>query len=72
MKNDLLNISEAYSKVFESGIGEPPEHKQKMKNVAAELAAIAYRVKALKVRKDDGDRIMELAKEIEGEYNAVR
>lgn len=72
MKTDLLNISEAYNKVFESGIGEPPEHKQKMKNVAAELAAIAYRVKALKVRKDDGDRIMELAKEIEGEYNAVR
>lgn len=71
MKNDLLNISEAYSKVFESGIGELPEHKQKIKNVAAELASIAYRVKALKVRKDDGDKIMELAKEIEGEYNAV-
>ena len=72
MKKDIANISEAYGKVFESGIGEPPEHKQKMQNVAAELAAIAYRVKALKVRKDEGDRIMELAKEIESEYNAVR
>jgi hypothetical protein len=68
MKKDLVNISEAYGKVFESGIGEPPEHKQKMKNVAAELAAIAYRVKALKVRKDDGDRIMDLARQIENEY----
>jgi hypothetical protein len=72
MKKDITNISEAYGKVFESGIGEPPEHKQKMQSVATELAAIAYRVKALKVRKDDGDRIMELAKEIESEYNAVR
>ena len=72
MKKDIANISEAYVNMFESGIGEPPEHKQKMQNVAAELAAIAYRVKALKVRKDDGDRIMELAKEIESEYNAVR
>lgn len=70
MKKDLVNISEAYGKVFESGIGEPPEHKQKMKNVAAELAAIAYRVKALKVRKDDGDRIMDLARQIENEYGA--
>ena len=70
MKKDLVNISEAYGKVFESGIGEPPEHKQKMKNVAAELAAIAYRVKALKVRKDDGDRIMDLARQIENEYRS--
>lgn len=68
MKKDLANLSEAYVKVFESGIGEPPEHKQKMKNVAAELAAIAHRVKALKVRKDDGDRIMNLSKDIENEY----
>ena len=70
MKKDLVNISEAYGKVFESGMGEPPEHKQKMKNVAAELAAIAFRVKALKVRKDDGDRIMDLARQIENEYGA--
>lgn len=69
MKKDLLNISEAYGKIFESGIEEPPEHKQKMKNVAAEIASIAYRVKSFKVRKDDGDRLIQLAKDIEGEYN---
>lgn len=70
MKKDIVNISEAYGKVFESGVGEPPEHKQKMKNVAAEIASIAYRVKNLKVRKDDGDRLMQLANDIEREYNA--
>ena len=69
MKNELYNISEAYSKVYESGMGEPPEHKNKMKNLASEIAAIAYRIGRLKVRKDDGDRLMQIAKDIEGEYN---
>ena len=69
MKNELQNISQMYSKIYESGtIGEPPEHKNKMINLATELATIAYRVSQLKVRRDDGDRLMKIAKDIEQEY----
>jgi hypothetical protein len=71
MKNELKAISETYTKIYESGtIGEPPEHKQKMINLASEIAAVAVRVKSLKVRRDDGDRLMSLAKEIEAEYKS--
>jgi hypothetical protein len=70
MKNELKAISEVYTKIYESGsIGETSDHKQTMVNVASEIAAIATRLQSLKVRKDDGDRLLELARKIENEYN---
>lgn len=68
MKKDLINISEVYNKVYESSIGEPVDHKQKIVNLASEIAAIATRVSSLKVRRGDGERLLELAREIESEY----
>jgi len=70
-KNELYNISEAYSKVYESDIGEPPEHKNKMINLASEIAAIATRISSMKARRGDGDRLMQIAHDIEGEYRSA-
>lgn len=47
---------------------EPEDHKQRMINLAAEIAGIATRLSAGNVRSDDGDRLLELAKSIESEY----
>jgi|LakMenE01Jun11ns_1017448.scaffolds.fasta_scaffold9909681_4 hypothetical protein len=48
---------------------EPEDHKQRMKNIAAEIAGIATRISMNNVRSDDGDRLLELAEKIQTEYN---
>jgi hypothetical protein len=47
---------------------EPEDHKQRMINIAAEIAGVATRISAGNVRSDDGDRLLELAKSIQSEY----
>lgn len=47
---------------------EPEDHKQRMKNIAAEIAGVATRISMNDVRPDDGNRLLELAKNIQAEY----
>ncbi len=69
IKSEMKALTEAYTKIYEMEVGEEPEdHKHRMVNSAAELASIAFRIKKGEVRPEDGDRLMDIAKKIEMEY----
>ena len=68
-KSELKAISEAYTKIYEMEVGEEPsDHKQRMINNVSEIASVAQRIMQGEVRPEDGERLMELAKQIESEY----
>lgn len=68
-KSELKSISEAYTKIYEMEVGEEPEdHKQKMINSVSEIASIAQRIIQGDVRDGDGERLLDIAKQIASEY----
>jgi hypothetical protein len=69
VKSEIKALTEAYTKIYEMEVnGEPEDHKQRMINLVSEIAGIAQRIIQSDLRPEDGERLMELAKDIESEY----
>ena len=63
-----MKFNEIAKRYIGEEISEPIDHKQKMVNIASEIAGISTRISRGEVRTDDGERLLELAKSIEAEY----